>query len=55
MNKECGVRNVKIRTGVVLGREGGMIKSLIIPFWFGFGGPVGDGKQVKYELPIWSE
>lgn len=42
---EIGVRNVKIRTGVVLGREGGMIKSLIIPFWFGFGGPVGSGVQ----------
>lgn len=43
--KEVGVRTVKIRTGVVLGREGGMIKSLIIPFWFGFGGPVGNGLQ----------
>lgn len=39
------VRNVKIRTGVVLGREGGMIKSLILPFWFGFGGPVASGNQ----------
>lgn len=45
LSKDCGVRNVKIRTGVVLGREGGMIQSLIIPFWFGLGGPVGDGKQ----------
>jgi uncharacterized protein len=38
-------RLVKIRTGVVLGREGGMIQSLILPFYFGFGGPIGDGKQ----------
>lgn len=43
--KEVGVRNVKIRTGVVLGREGGMIQSLILPFWFGFGGPIGSGLQ----------
>lgn len=43
--KELGVRNVKIRTGVVLGREGGMISSLILPFWFGGGGPVASGQQ----------
>lgn len=45
ISKDVRVRNVKIRTGVVLGREGGMINSLILPFWFGFGGPVGEGKQ----------
>ncbi|CRK91661.1 CLUMA_CG005311, isoform A [Clunio marinus] len=45
IDKEAGVRTVKIRTGVVLGREGGMIRSLIIPFWFGFGGPVASGLQ----------
>lgn len=45
ISQDVGVRNVKIRTGVVLGREGGMINSLILPFWFGFGGPVGEGKQ----------
>lgn len=45
ISKDVGVRSVKIRTGVVLGREGGMIKSLILPFYFGFGGPVGTGLQ----------
>lgn len=39
------VRTVKIRTGVVLGREGGMIASLFIPFFMGAGGPVASGKQ----------
>lgn len=38
-------RTVKIRTGVVLGREGGMIANLYTPFFFGLGGPVGEGKQ----------
>lgn len=38
-------RTVKIRTGVVLGREGGMIANLYMPFFFGVGGPVGEGKQ----------
>jgi len=31
--------------GVVLGRNGGMIKQLWLPFFFGVGGPVGDGQQ----------
>lgn len=38
-------RTVRIRTGVVLGREGGMINNLYFPFFFGVGGPVGEGKQ----------
>lgn len=39
------VRSVIVRSGVVLGRQGGMIKQLYIPFFFGLGGPVGSGKQ----------
>uniref|UniRef100_A0A6A7FZU3 Epimerase family protein SDR39U1 n=1 Tax=Hirondellea gigas TaxID=1518452 RepID=A0A6A7FZU3_9CRUS len=31
--------------GVVLGRSGGMIQQLFLPFYFGVGGPVGSGKQ----------
>lgn len=34
-----------IRVGVVLGREGGMMKKLLPVFKMGFGGPIGDGKQ----------
>lgn len=30
---------------MVIGREGGMIKSLYLPFFFGLGGPIGSGKQ----------
>lgn len=29
----------------MLGRKGGMIKSLEFPFWLGLGGNIGDGKQ----------
>lgn len=36
---------MRVRTGVVIGRNGGMIKSLKLPFWFGVGGQIGDGKQ----------
>ncbi|KAG8227145.1 hypothetical protein J437_LFUL001689 [Ladona fulva] len=42
---ESSVRRVVIRSGIVLGRGGGMIQQLYIPFWFGLGGPVGSGLQ----------
>lgn len=31
-------RVVTVRIGLVLGREGGVVKSMIWPFWFGVGG-----------------
>ena len=38
-------RHVTLRIGLVLGRDGGTIKSMIWPFWFGVGGVIGSGKQ----------
>jgi uncharacterized protein (TIGR01777 family) len=38
-------RLVIIRTGVVIGKNGGIIKKIFLPFKFGFGGKIGDGKQ----------
>lgn len=40
-----GVRQVTVRAGVILGRNGGMIKQLFLPFYLGLGGPVGTGDQ----------
>lgn len=40
-----GVRQVFVRSGVVLGRRGGMIGRLFLPFYLGAGGPVGSGAQ----------
>jgi uncharacterized protein (TIGR01777 family) len=41
----AGIRVVAIRTGVVLGRHGGALKQLLLPFRLGLGGRVGDGLQ----------
>jgi uncharacterized protein (TIGR01777 family) len=39
------VRRVIIRTGLVLGQEGGVLSRLVQPFRFFLGGPPGSGKQ----------
>ena len=40
-----GVRVVYLRTGLVLGSDGGMITRMLTPFEFGLGGPIGSGRQ----------
>jgi uncharacterized protein (TIGR01777 family) len=41
----AAVRVVKVRTGVVLGREGGALKKMLPPFRAGLGGPIAGGRQ----------
>ncbi|XP_001637995.2 epimerase family protein SDR39U1 [Nematostella vectensis] len=43
--KECKTRNVVVRIGVVLGRDGGTIQQAYWPFFFGGGGVIGSGRQ----------
>lgn len=43
--EEFGVRVVTPRIGVVLGRGGGALPKMALPFQFGVGGRLGDGKQ----------
>jgi uncharacterized protein (TIGR01777 family) len=40
-----GVRLVVLRTGLVLAPDGGVLKSLLLPFKIGLGGVIGDGRQ----------
>jgi len=42
---EVPTRNVYLRSGVVLGRNGGMIKQVFLPFYLGGGGRMGSGEQ----------
>ena len=37
---DCKTRVVKLRIGVVLGRNGGVIQQTIWPYWLGLGGNV---------------
>ncbi|XP_010887986.2 epimerase family protein SDR39U1 [Esox lucius] len=38
-------RQVIIRPGAVLGRDGGAMKQMMTPFWLGLGGTLGSGRQ----------
>ncbi|MSO79967.1 MAG: TIGR01777 family protein [Acidimicrobiia bacterium] len=42
---DAGIRVVTTRTGIVLGRDGGVLKRLLLPFRLGLGGRVASGDQ----------
>ncbi|HTU45796.1 MAG TPA: TIGR01777 family oxidoreductase [Bryobacteraceae bacterium] len=43
--RESGVRVVTVRIATVLGRDGGALKQMLIPFRLGLGGRFGNGRQ----------
>lgn len=43
--QEFGIRVVCVRTGVVLGKDGGAFPQMLPPFKMGFGGRLGNGRQ----------
>ncbi|GGD45104.1 TIGR01777 family oxidoreductase [Pseudoxanthomonas indica] len=40
-----GLRVCRLRTGIVLGPDGGALQKMLLPFRLGLGGPIGDGRQ----------
>lgn len=49
---DSSVRKVIIRTGVVLSKDGGALKKMLLPFSLGLGGTVGKGSQVMSWIHI---
>jgi uncharacterized protein (TIGR01777 family) len=43
--EKLGMRVVRVRTGLVLDRHGGALKTMLLPFRLGVGGPVAGGRQ----------
>lgn len=43
--EQLGVRVVRLRLGVVLARQGGALKAMLLPFKLGVGGRLGSGEQ----------
>jgi uncharacterized protein (TIGR01777 family) len=43
--EQHGTRVVVMRTGLVLGTDGGLLARMLTPFEFGLGGPIGEGTQ----------
>ena len=42
---KAGIRTVNLRTGLVLSRNGGPLKPMLLPFRLGLGGKIGSGRQ----------
>lgn len=42
---DYGIRNIQIRTGLVLSPEDGVLKQMLLPFKLYIGGPLGNGRQ----------
>ncbi len=49
---KCEKNTAILRLGVVLGKEGGALKKMLLPFKLGLGGPIGDGSMIMSWIDI---
>jgi uncharacterized protein len=49
---DAGIRVARVRSGVVLGREGGVLPRLLLPFRLGLGGRIASGRQYMSWISI---
>jgi len=49
---DAGIRVARVRGGIVLGREGGVLSRLLLPFRLGLGGRIASGRQYMSWISI---
>ena len=49
---DVGIRVARVRSGIVLGRDGGVLPRLLLPFRLGLGGRIGSGRQYMSWISI---
>lgn len=49
---KCNKPTTILRFGVILGKDGGALKQMLLPFKMGFGGIIGDGKMMTSWIDI---
>ena len=49
---DAGIRVARVRSGIVLGREGGVLPRLLLPFRLGLGGRIASGRQYMSWISI---
>jgi len=52
---DAGIRVARVRSGIVLGREGGVLPRMLLPFRLGLGGRIASGRQYMSWISIGDE